>query len=945
MCRIANCRRVTSSSLGLTGVTIVAGLAHARVLLSIAAVVAVGVTQGDAPRDPPPSAISRTEWTARIHAGWVGKVSAGSGAIPTELWHKDMIRAKYGYLHAPPQTPTSRGPLDDTTLAFLGWHTAAERGAGFTSADVARSWVDHLTDADLVGGGYGSEFLSGLSRLRAGEQPPIRTGSPRAEWIAAQMRAEIWGMLAPGDPARAAEFARRDAEILNVGNAVCAAQFVASLASVLMVSDDIPGAIAEARASIAADSALARLIDDTVRWHAEAPGDWESAWQAFADSYRDRSFEERLEAWSPEWLVETGGWPEADILTEYVGQRNVLRTHPFSEAEPAVLTTQVGIPASGGTLRLLVNANERPADVDWLLRVRVDGAVVHESTIGWRNGAPEWQALTIDLAPWAGGSPTIVVENAVAGRFAWEAAFLTAPELVNAEGHPLAGVRPGGRAPRYPLEFSPRILPETFAVLAGLLYGGGDFRTSVSVATMAGFDTDCNAGTVGCLLGLRGGLAAIPDDWKAPLADRYELQVTGLPREWAIADLAEAIVATGEALAPHATPPIQRSTIGPPRPSLTAPRTARLTLMALGDANSVEDLARLPRRYDLMIASHSVGQEVLAAFRERNPDARVLCYFNTSDVNADWAGDSYYGRLWNDTNPHEDWFHHDAAGERVRIYYPKYPNRHAFNTGNPELRRYLAERVVETLQTGLYDGVQLDNVSTEFPFPERLVGKWISAPPAGLTPEQWTADEVAMLSEIMRAVAAAGLEEKTIIFNHMRSGEPEESRAYVETTDGANCESWLLRRTELEGRWGWLAKVDQVTEVNGAGKLTNLLCVSPQPTEEEALFCFASYLMAMDGDQAYFFYGPNYRIATQEQVAYPWLDVDLGEPDGERAPLGGGFVRAFTKGLAAVNPTTASVTLDLPGEFATLAGERVMRVSLAPKTGALLLRPDRDEGR
>ena len=186
-------------------------------------------------------------------------------------------------------------------------------------------------------------------------------------------------------------------------------------------------------------------------------------------------------------------------------------------------------------------------------------------------------------------------------------------------------------------------------------------------------------------------------------------------------------------------------------------------------------------------------------------------------------------------------------------------------------------RVVETLKSGVYDGIQLDNVSTEFPFFEKLVGKWISAVPVNLTRQQWTADEVAMLRTIMKAVAQAGFKEKTIIFNHMRSGEPKESPAYLDVTDGANCESWMSRRIGPEGRWGWRSKVDQVREANRLGKLTNLLCVPQAASEEEALYCFASYLMALEGERAYFFYAPAYQMAAQES----WYSFyDKANPHG-----------------------------------------------------------------
>jgi len=486
-------------------------------------------------------------WTAKIHAGWVGKVAAGSGALPTEMWSKDAIRKKYGVLNAPPQRPTSRGPLDDTTLAFLGWWTARKHGRAFTSADIARTWVDHLTDADLRGGGYGREFYETLTALRRGDRPPIRSGSPRAEWIAAQMRAEIWGMLAPGDPARAADYAARDAEIFNTGNGVYAARFVAALASVLMVDRDVPGAVAAARRQVPDKSRLAGLIDDVVRWHTEDPKDWERTWQRFVDTHRDRTLERRFDAWGPGWLVETGGWPDAAVLDDYLGRRTVLRTHPFSDTEPARITTELTVPPDGGTLKLNVTCNDRPAHVDWLLRVRI-AEFTRDMPVRWVDGKQQWQEFTVDLKPWAGRHVTLVLENAMLGKMAWEAGYWLRPGLLDAAGKPLVGTPPAGRAHRAPIEFSPRILPETFAVLAGLLYGEGDFRKSVSIATMCGFDTDCNAGTVGCLLGLRNGLAAIPAEWKDPLNDTYELQVTGPPRKWRIADLARQIAETAAAL-------------------------------------------------------------------------------------------------------------------------------------------------------------------------------------------------------------------------------------------------------------------------------------------------------------------------------------------------------------------------------------------------------------
>ncbi|MEM5776528.1 MAG: ADP-ribosylglycohydrolase family protein, partial [Anaerolineaceae bacterium] len=69
------------------------------------------------------------------------------------------------------------------------------------------------------------------------------------------------------------------------------------------------------------------------------------------------------------------------------------------------------------------------------------------------------------------------------------------------------------------------MIPNHAVILLGLLYGQGDFHRSMSVVNTAGWDTDCNAGNLGCLLGIRGGLNALTGgpDWLSPLADRLFL--------------------------------------------------------------------------------------------------------------------------------------------------------------------------------------------------------------------------------------------------------------------------------------------------------------------------------------------------------------------------------------------------------------------------------------
>ena len=57
-----------------------------------------------------------------------------------------------------------------------------------------------------------------------------------------------------------------------------------------------------------------------------------------------------------------------------------------------------------------------------------------------------------------------------------------------------------------------------FSVI-GLLYGEGDFKKSIIYTVNCGDDTDCTAGTVGAVLGIIGGTAGIPADWREYIGD------------------------------------------------------------------------------------------------------------------------------------------------------------------------------------------------------------------------------------------------------------------------------------------------------------------------------------------------------------------------------------------------------------------------------------------
>ena len=63
------------------------------------------------------------------------------------------------------------------------------------------------------------------------------------------------------------------------------------------------------------------------------------------------------------------------------------------------------------------------------------------------------------------------------------------------------------------------IIPNAGVCVLGMLYGAGDFSRTIEIATMCGWDTDCNAGNIGTVLGVYCGLEGIPAHYREPMND------------------------------------------------------------------------------------------------------------------------------------------------------------------------------------------------------------------------------------------------------------------------------------------------------------------------------------------------------------------------------------------------------------------------------------------
>ena len=82
------------------------------------------------------------------------------------------------------------------------------------------------------------------------------------------------------------------------------------------------------------------------------------------------------------------------------------------------------------------------------------------------------------------------------------------------------------------------MVPNHGLIVLALLHGNDDFSETLKIINTSGWDTDCNSGNVGCLMGIKNGLAGIDAglerglDWRTPVADR--IYVSSADPTWGV---------------------------------------------------------------------------------------------------------------------------------------------------------------------------------------------------------------------------------------------------------------------------------------------------------------------------------------------------------------------------------------------------------------------------
>ena len=183
---------------------------------------------------------------------------------------------------------TTRGRIthmardDDIDYTILALHVLESHGFGFRTADVAAAWLDNLPFTQV----YTAERVAYRNLIHNLRPPATATHrNPYREWIGAQIRADLWGYVSPGDPRRAAELAFRDASLSHVANGIYGELWAAALLAACFTAPDARAALARSLEHVPPRSRLAEALRDVVDLHDRGGLSWQQARDHVADRH------------------------------------------------------------------------------------------------------------------------------------------------------------------------------------------------------------------------------------------------------------------------------------------------------------------------------------------------------------------------------------------------------------------------------------------------------------------------------------------------------------------------------------------------------------------------------------------------------------------------------------------------------------------------------------
>jgi len=203
-------------------------------------------------------------WSVEEMASWAA--ATGDAFPPVDYWSraKEPDSRRYQVSECSRYTRSGMDGVpvdDDIAYTLLGLLLMEDSGPGFTVEEVGAAWLKYLPYACTAEEAALANLKAGIGGSSAAD-----FDNPYVQWIGADIRADPWGYLAPGQPEKAAGFAHVDASVSHRRNGIYAEMYFSAAIAAAFGSDSVVDALRIGLQEIPKDCRFAQ----DVRWALEA---------------------------------------------------------------------------------------------------------------------------------------------------------------------------------------------------------------------------------------------------------------------------------------------------------------------------------------------------------------------------------------------------------------------------------------------------------------------------------------------------------------------------------------------------------------------------------------------------------------------------------------------------------------------------------------------------
>lgn len=222
--------------------------------------------------------ISEDEILKKLHAGWSSQIVGGAIGTMIEGYTSENIEKVFGNVTYYLREPSTHN--DDILFELSFIDAVLDKGKKVTSRDIALEWVGNIEYT------WSAEEIA-VENIRRGIFPPESAilNNPWNEWIGAQMRGSVCGLVAIGDPKEAARLAWIDGEVSHVNNGILGEIFNAVLTSMAWYNSDVRSLIEDSIKLIPVDSEYYQVVKFALD-QCKKSDNWRDAWKACEEKYK-----------------------------------------------------------------------------------------------------------------------------------------------------------------------------------------------------------------------------------------------------------------------------------------------------------------------------------------------------------------------------------------------------------------------------------------------------------------------------------------------------------------------------------------------------------------------------------------------------------------------------------------------------------------------------------